>query len=248
MLGDAERTRLMVAVNDPVYARALIGAETGCQWVGTALNCQDALELVKKTLPDVLVTDLTLRGQDGAGLIHAVRGAGLARFPGVIALTVPGMELSQKIAEAEGAYAFVTKADAPRLLPETTGRLTLEKRLGPVGVSEQSVREMLWGLGFSARNKGTAYLGLAANLAVRDVRVRNRLTTQLYPTVAARFDTTVQRVEHGIRRAVEAAWSGGCAEMQYRLFGNTIDARRAKPTAGEMIACLAERLRAGLEM
>ena len=46
-----------------------------------------------------------------------------------------------------------------------------------------------------------------------------------------------------LRHVIDAAWRTGEIEQQHRLFGDTIDARRGKPTCGEMIAQLAEELR-----
>ena len=69
------------------------------------------------------------------------------------------------------------------------------------------------------------------------------LTGQLYPMVAKRYRVSPLNVEHAMRRAIESAWSGSAMDRQHALFGNTIDARRGKPTAGEMIGRLAELAR-----
>jgi two-component system response regulator (stage 0 sporulation protein A) len=69
------------------------------------------------------------------------------------------------------------------------------------------------------------------------------LTGELYPMVARRFRVSSLNLEHAMRRAIESAWSGSAMERQHALFGNTIDARRGKPTAGEMIGRLAELAR-----
>jgi hypothetical protein len=42
---------------------------------------------------------------------------------------------------------------------------------------------------------------------------------------------------------IEVAWRTGEIDEQARIFGDTIDARRGRPTCGEMIAQLADILR-----
>ena len=54
---------------------------------------------------------------------------------------------------------------------------------------------------------------------------------------------TQEQAERAMRYAIDAAWRTGQIDNQHRIFGDTIDARRGKPTCGEMIAQLAEELR-----
>ena len=64
-----------------------------------------------------------------------------------------------------------------------------------------------------------------------------------YPEVARQTGLSPAQVERALRHAIDAAWRNGAIEHQHRIFGDTIDARRGKPTCGEMIAQLAEELR-----
>ena len=66
---------------------------------------------------------------------------------------------------------------------------------------------------------------------------------RLYPAVAGHAGMTPAQAERAIRHVIDAAWRTGQIEQQNRIFGDTIDARRGKPTSGEMIAQLAEELR-----
>ena len=54
-------------------------------------------------------------------------------------------------------------------------------------------------------------------------------------------------VEDGLRRAIDAAWTTGNSDRQYAMFGNTIDARRGKPTTAALLATAAELLRQEVE-
>lgn len=54
-------------------------------------------------------------------------------------------------------------------------------------------------------------------------------------------------MEDGLRRAIDAAWTTGNSDRQYAMFGNTIDARRGKPTTASLLATAAELLRQEVE-
>ena len=71
-----------------------------------------------------------------------------------------------------------------------------------------------------------------------------RVTKELYPTVASNFDSTVSRVERAIRHAIEVAWKRGDSKMQIAIFGNTIDrSKKENPTNAEFIAGLVEYIK-----
>lgn len=92
-------------------------------------------------------------------------------------------------------------------------------------------------------NSGKTYLCTAIALALSDASLLERLSARLYPPVAAQHETTPAQVERAIRRCIDAAWNRGPSDVQYRLFGNTIDPQRGKPTIGQMIARCADILR-----
>ena len=71
----------------------------------------------------------------------------------------------------------------------------------------------------------------------------NAATTRVYPEAARPLGGTPAQAERAIRHVIEVAWRRGDIEAQNELFGDTIDARRGRPTCGEMIAQLADILR-----
>ena len=76
-----------------------------------------------------------------------------------------------------------------------------------------------------------------------DSRLLRALTTRLYPSIAIEFGVERRHVERAMRHTIDEAWRSGEMEAQYRLFGDTIDAKRGSPTCGEMIARIADILR-----
>ena len=70
----------------------------------------------------------------------------------------------------------------------------------------------------------------------------NNITKELYPAVARHFNTSPSKVERAIRHAIEVAWSRGKIENINNIYGIKIFARGEKPTNGELIALVADKL------
>lgn len=70
----------------------------------------------------------------------------------------------------------------------------------------------------------------------------NGITKQLYPAIAQNFETSPSKVERAIRHAIEVAWNRGRIENLNAIFGYHIYTKNDKPTNGEFIALIADRL------
>ena len=70
----------------------------------------------------------------------------------------------------------------------------------------------------------------------------NRITKELYPGIAKRFSTSASKVERAIRHSIEVAWTRGRIENINQLFGYNIYSKNDKPTNGEFIALVADKL------
>ncbi len=109
-----------------------------------------------------------------------------------------------------------------------------------------SVDEKLSGIfiraGIPPHIKGYQFLREAVKLAVKNPSVINAITKQLYPQVADTFDTTPSKVERAIRHAIEVAWNRGKIENINAIFGMKIYNKGEKPTNGELIALVADKI------
>lgn len=79
-------------------------------------------------------------------------------------------------------------------------------------------------------------------LAVDEPEIINSITKRLYPSIAGRFDTSASKVERAIRHAIEVAWNRGKMENVNSLFGIKIYSNNDKPTNGEFIALIADKM------
>ena len=72
--------------------------------------------------------------------------------------------------------------------------------------TEREISAFMLELGIPAHLRGYYYLREAVLLAVSDMELVGSVTKLLYPVIARRYKTTLQRVERAIRNAVEVSW------------------------------------------
>jgi two-component system response regulator (stage 0 sporulation protein A) len=102
-------------------------------------------------------------------------------------------------------------------------------------------------VGITANVKGYHYLRDAILMVHEDFDLMSRLTTGLYAMVADKYSSTPQRVERAMRHAIETAWNRGNIKVLEEFFGYTILDTKGKPTNGEFIAMLADKLNTELK-
>jgi two-component system response regulator (stage 0 sporulation protein A) len=108
---------------------------------------------------------------------------------------------------------------------------------------ETRVRNALLNMGVPDSLLGHSYLVTAITMAVANADMINRITTKLYPAVAAAHLTTASRTERAIRHAIEVAWDRGDPEVLTSYFSYTVSPNKGKPTNGEFIARIANVVR-----
>jgi len=90
--------------------RALIKSEPAMELIGEAAGGYEAIELVERTMPDVLVLDLSMPDLDGIAVTKKIR----ARFPDlhILILTLHEDEALLKAALKAGAGGYILKRAA----------------------------------------------------------------------------------------------------------------------------------------
>ena len=213
----------------------------GFEVAGRAWDAGEALERIRRQETDLLLADAVLPGLDGVALARAALELPLRVHPAVVLIAPPGLIIpgADGLAAmnallipspAEGSAvraAFDAIVARPPSLPEDRAR-RLTGLMDSLGVPE---------------HPGRRALELAVGLAYLDGRRLRDMKRRLYPAVAGHAGMTPAQAERAMRYAIDAAWRTGAIEEQNRIFGDTIDARRGRPTCGEMIAQLADNLR-----
>ena len=72
--------------------------------------------------------------------------------------------------------------------------------------------------------------------------VINRITKELYPGIARKFGTSASKVERAMRHAIEVAWTRGRLDTVNQMYGYKVFQKDDKPTNGEFISCVVEKL------
>lgn len=239
---------------------AMIRNESGMEIVGTAGNGEDAVEMIRKSTPDVVLLDLIMPKMDGLGVLEKVKeDKELKKIPTFIVISAIGQEDVTEDAFALGANYYLMKPFNNELL---LGRLRsiqnkADQKMGPVKIYsteerkrscessdlETDVTNMIHEIGVPAHIKGYQYLRDAIMMSVEDMDMLNSVTKVLYPTIAKNHQTTPSRVERAIRHAIEVAWSRGKMDTIDELFGYTVSNGKGKPTNSEFIALIADRIR-----
>lgn len=101
------------------------------------------------------------------------------------------------------------------------------------------IEDLFRELGAPCHLNGYDQTAYAIKLIISDSSYLCGISKRLYPDVAKHFDTTPTRVERNIRHLVESAWHRHDIEDAYRVFGNTIDLSKGKPTNSEFVATCA---------
>ncbi|MBE5790670.1 MAG: sporulation transcription factor Spo0A [Clostridia bacterium] len=221
--------------------------------VGTARDGVEAVEQASSLVPDVVLLDIVMPRMDGFGALEALNKMNLGKKPHVIMVT--GLTRDDFIARAMsmGADYYMIKPFDMHALYTRIREVALqndmtayagEEMVLPAGEStiDEKVTNIFLSIGIPAHIKGYAYLREAVRMVVEDHDVINRITKELYPGIARRFSTTSSKVERAMRHAIEVAWSRGRLDSVNRIYGYKVFSADDKPTNGEFIALIADKV------
>ncbi len=219
---------------------------------GMAKDGVEALEMVQSACPDILLLDIVMPRLDGFSTLEQLARLDLPKRPHVIMLT--GLTRDDFISRAMrlGADYYMIKPfdmqmlytrilevaradDAPVYLssgPDAQAGASIDER----------VTNLFLSIGIPAHIKGYSYLREAVKMVMENHDLINRITKELYPGIAHRFSTTPSKVERAMRHAIEVAWSRGRLDSVNRIYGYKVFSAEDKPTNGEFIALIADKL------
>lgn len=238
----------------------VVSCEEDMQVIGNAKDGMEAVELIKKEEPDVVILDVIMPNLDGLGVLERVKKENLRKRPSVILLTAMGQEnVTEEAFRLGVSYIMLKPFDNQMLLKKIRNVAGVYKdtetksfiRTSKLDIPRQStsyrleiiVTNIIHEIGVPAHIKGYQYLRDAIILVVKDIDIINSITKQLYPTIAKLYHTTPSRVERAIRHAIEVAWDRGKTDTIEELFGYVITNGKAKPTNSEFIALIADKIR-----
>lgn len=216
------------------------------QVVGFNSDGQQVVQDVENTKPDFLILEVLLSGMDGFMVFDKIKQSLKEEAPKVIFIS--NLSHSGFVSKAikEGASYFMVKPVMPENLEERIVDLLSPKEKLEEDKSEKQLDEKISNIfisiGIPAHIKGYQFLREAVKLAVEEPEIIGSITKRLYPTIAEKFETSSSKVERGMRHAIEVAWNRGKIENINSLFGLKIYSSNEKPTNGELIALIADKM------
>ena len=223
------------------------------QMLYSSQNGTNAFMLIEKYKPQIIITDLILTDYDGFTLLDKVKHI-IGYKPLIIVASTMNNEVFVEKVMNLGASYFVAKPYNESQLCQRIEELIAPKSykeyekysqmrdLNSYKGLDEKITNIFISLGIPAHIKGFHYLRDAVKLSIEKPEIINSITKQLYPQVAMKNSTTASKVERAIRHAIEVAWNRGRIENINNLFGIKVYQDNEKPTNGEFIALLADKL------
>ncbi|MDR0975442.1 MAG: sporulation initiation factor Spo0A C-terminal domain-containing protein [Christensenellaceae bacterium] len=112
----------------------------------------------------------------------------------------------------------------------------------PDPAHNRDISNVLLMLNIPPHIKGYSFMREAIFRTIQNPKIITRITKELYPNIADRFETTASKVERAIRHAIEVCWQRSKIETINQVFGVRQFSIHDKPTNGEFIALVADKL------
>ncbi len=212
--------------------------------IGSSAIAEQVIKDVKEKKPQVLIMEIMLSGMDGFMVLSSLKSKLKESMPKVIFIS--NLSHSGFVSKAikEGASYFMVKPIMPDNLAERIENILYEKTVEGKDekLLDEKISNIFISIGIPAHIKGYQFLREAVKLAVEEPEIIGSITKKLYPTIAERFETSSSKVERGMRHAIEVAWNRGKIENINTLFGLKIYSSNEKPTNGELIALIADKM------
>lgn len=250
-----EKIKLMVADDNREFCmlvRDYIKMTDDVEFVGAAFDGYSAIDMIKVKKPDVVLLDNVMPQLDGIGVLIHLKNIPKDKRPKIVTVTACPTDVFMENACKLGAsYAMSRKMDIDEMIKRC--RMVVKStsfentaNASKTANEEKIISSMLHKSGISANIKGYTYLKFSFLLILEDETNKNTITKNLYPKIAEHFNVSVASVERAIRNAVNMSWERGNPEFLNSIFASSLNPSKGKPTNGEFIAMIYDRIR--LEM
>ncbi len=217
--------------------------------IGKTTDGEEGVNMILKNDAEFCVTDLILSGLDGLGVLDRLKAYGSKTK--IIVYSSLSSEEVVETCISKGASFYAAKPCPPETLVNRVIDLFLngnrEKlpdnmRAAKTTSLDERISKIFISVGIPPHIKGYGYLREGIKIAVCDPDVINNITKKLYPMIGERYATTPSKVERAIRHAIEVAWARGRIGNINDLFGVQTYLSGEKPTNGEFIALIADKM------
>lgn len=245
-----EKRKIVVVDNNNELQRGIktfYESDDAVEVVDTFNDVNKTIDYVKENNVDIVVTDLVLPNADGYALIEGLKA--LPNCPKIIVASAIFEDQFIKRAFALGVSYYMIKPIDFKLLDTRINEILnsgdgalVSRRPIRNKQLEEKITNIFITVGIPAHIKGYQFLREAIKMAIDNPDIINSITKKLYPSIAERFETSSSKVERAIRHAIEVAWNRGKIENINSLFGIRVYSNNEKPTNGEFIALVADKM------
>ncbi len=254
-----EEIRILIVDDNDDLRKALtqyISSQQGMKVVGQAADGLEALDILSRNTVDVMLLDMIMPKLDGFGVLSQLQKRPPLQRPEVIAVTALGRDDFVRRAVHLGvSYYMIKPVEMPALLDRirdicqhlNQASAIADQPAPLTGAAaftlDDKLSNLFLTLGIPAHIKGYQFLREAIKLVIQKPELIGGITKELYPAIGKHFGTTASKVERAIRHAIEVAWSRGRVETLNTAFGCRVAFPDEKPTNGEFIALIADKLK-----
>ena len=214
-----------------------------------AYDGKDAVRMVDKKQDeyDIILLDLVMPTKDGICVLEQLNKKQIDKKV-IIITSYNTQDMIRKVSEMGVSYFILKPFELEdlekRIIEVATGVKYGGESLDVFHNNLQiSITKTLHELGVPSHIKGYQYIREGITIVYSRPEIIGGITKELYPEIAKKFDTTVSRVERGIRHAIEVSWNRGNWQLMEDIFGHSVDIDKAKPTNSEFIVTVADKLR-----
>ncbi|MCQ2386954.1 MAG: sporulation transcription factor Spo0A [Clostridia bacterium] len=227
--------------------KRVIEEDSKYQVVGESTDGISAISMIADIKPDILITELVMSGYDGLSIISKIKEMKLKTK--IIVLSALCREEIILKAVNTGADYFMAKPFNATLLKERMEEVCSDEVKQVNGFAplhsislEEKISKIFINVGIPPHIKGYSFLREGVKMAVENPLIINNITKGLYPKIGEKYDTSPSKVERAIRHAIEVAWSRGRIENINGILGVRAYVGQEKPTNGEFIALVADKM------
>lgn len=217
---------------------------------GFAEDGQHAIELLRNMHIDVVILDIIMPNLDGMAVLDWLSGNKEINFPDIIIVSALRHEDIVRITSMKGVKYFMTKPISyeqlyKRIIEIRSVKETKKELTGIIASTlniDEEITSIFLSIGIPAHFKGYQFLREGVKMMVEKRSNMKNITQELYPIIADYFNTTPSKVESAMRHAINISWTQGKLANINKIFGYDIINISEKPTNGQFIALIAERI------
>ena len=230
------------------YIKSAICEIDGFAVEGTSVDGEEGLKLVTEINPDFLVLGIILKNLDGFAVMEKIKEMSLKTKMVVVSSFTSESVITRAL--SSGAVYYIAKPFKGEILKNRLIELSggksgvemlqgIEKRKNTL---DEKISKIFISVGIPPHIKGYSYLREGVKMAVETPEIINNITKKLYPKIGEKYQTSASKVERAIRHAIEVAWARGRIETINSMLGIRAYVGNEKPTNGEFIALIADKM------